>query len=107
MGKGKYFVAGAIFGGLIGAAAALLATTKTGHEVRKELEKGLELAKERGKDLYFTMKSQVSTEDKWKKVNEEGTVLVNRWLEAPKPEEAKGESHRSAASDYISIQDKE
>jgi gas vesicle protein len=96
MSKGKYFMAGAVIGGLIGAATALLATTKTGNEIRKELGKGLELAKERGKELYLTIKSQAPVESKWEKVNDEGTVLVNRYIDAPS----------SKTPDYISIEDK-
>lgn len=98
MGKGKYFVAGAIFGGLIGAAAAILATTEPGQGVRKDLEKGLRLAKERGKDLYFTIKSQVQPDDQWEKVNEEGTVLINRRLEPAMTEQVNQETSQSAAS---------
>ncbi|PTX55190.1 YtxH-like protein [Melghirimyces profundicolus] len=45
MGQGKAFF-GAVIGGMIGAAAALLLAPKTGRETREELLKSLDEAKE-------------------------------------------------------------
>ncbi|SEM69753.1 YtxH domain-containing protein [Lihuaxuella thermophila] len=41
------FLIGALFGGLVGAAVVLLTTPKTGREMREDLSKSLETAKEK------------------------------------------------------------
>ncbi len=45
------FLIGAIFGGIVGAAVVLLTTPKTGREMREELSKSLETAKEKSSEV--------------------------------------------------------
>ncbi|MBA4492824.1 YtxH domain-containing protein [Paenactinomyces guangxiensis] len=54
----KYFVMGAVFGGVVGAAIALLAAPKTGREMRRDLGIGLEAAKDKGIQVYHSLKNQ-------------------------------------------------
>jgi gas vesicle protein len=80
MGKGKAFVAGAIIGGIVGAAVALLTAPRTGRELREELGINLEKAREKGKELIDVMKSQAGDvlEKAGENVNWDG-----RWMELP------------------------
>ncbi len=55
MAKCKYFVAGAFIGAVVGAAVAVLTTPRNGKEMREELEKNLELTKEKGKEFYYSL----------------------------------------------------
>jgi len=77
----KSFFAGVLLGGIIGAAVALLTTPKTGNEMRKDLEKGLEVAKGKGKKLYTSIQSQASGVAG--KVGDFGTEWQSRWMELP------------------------
>jgi gas vesicle protein len=79
--NGRYFIAGAILGGLIGAAVALLTAPRTGRELREELGKNLETAKVKGKDLYVTLKNQA--EELIEKASDAGIEFSGRWLELP------------------------
>jgi gas vesicle protein len=45
------FLIGAIFGGIVGAAVVLLTTPKTGREMREDLSKSLETAKEKSAEV--------------------------------------------------------
>jgi gas vesicle protein len=77
----RYFFLGAVLGGLVGAAVALLAAPKTGREMRAELLSSLEKASGKGKDLYIAVKNQ--TGDMMEKVGDMSDRIQQRWLELP------------------------
>ncbi|WP_124728051.1 YtxH domain-containing protein [Staphylospora marina] len=58
MGKGRAFFAGALIGGIVGAAVALLTAPRPGRELREELGIDLDKAREKGKELLEVVKSQ-------------------------------------------------
>jgi gas vesicle protein len=97
----RYFFLGAVLGGLVGAAVALLAAPKTGREMRAELLSSLEKASGKGKDLYIAVKNQ--TGDMMEKVGDMSDRIQQRWLELPirplnrKADKAKKEEEQKTA----------
>lgn len=75
----KDFFIGAVFGGLVGAAVAMLTTPKTGKEMREELSKSVESAKEKGKEVYHTVRNQRSV--LMDKLNDPGGRVQTKWTE--------------------------
>lgn len=78
----KSFLAGVFIGGMVGAAVALLMAPKAGPEMRKDLEKGLEIAKGKGKKIYASVLNQAGQVglNKEKLVEDNGN---GRWMELP------------------------
>lgn len=76
---GRNFLLGAVVGGLIGAAAALLLTPKTGREMREELGKRWDIAKEKGREWMEAIREQADiTPEQWEQVKE---VARSKWIE--------------------------
>jgi gas vesicle protein len=76
---GRNFLLGAVVGGLIGAAAALLLTPKTGREMRKELGRRWDIAKEKGRELMEAIREQADiTPVQWEQAKE---VARSKWIE--------------------------
>ncbi|SDY26899.1 YtxH domain-containing protein [Thermoactinomyces sp. DSM 45892] len=73
------FMVGAVIGGIIGAAVALLTTPKTGKEMREDLKEGLEVAKDKSSELVHAVKSQ--TGDAFEKMGDAGTKVQSKWIE--------------------------
>lgn len=89
MAKCRYFVAGAFIGAVVGAAVAVLTTPRNGKEMREELEKNLELTKEKGKEFYYSLLDE-AVEPGYKGQEKEDSY--EGWMELPVPkkqEEAK------------------
>ncbi|MDN4595352.1 YtxH domain-containing protein [Polycladomyces subterraneus] len=76
---GRNFLLGAVVGGLIGAAAALLLTPKTGREMREELVKRWDLAKVKGREWMEAIREQADiTPEQWEQAKE---VARSKWIE--------------------------
>jgi gas vesicle protein len=74
----KDFLLGAVVGGVVGATIALLTAPKTGKEMRKDLSKGYETAKEKSSEIYQTVKA--STEDVIEKLNDVSELIQDKWI---------------------------
>jgi gas vesicle protein len=76
---GRNFLLGAVVGGLIGAAVALLLTPKTGREMREELGKRWDIAKEKGREWMEAIREQADiTPEQWEEAKE---VARSKWIE--------------------------
>jgi gas vesicle protein len=80
--KCKYFVAGAFIGAVVGAAVAVLTTPRNGKEMRDELEKNLEITKEKGKEFYYSLVND-AVEPGYKDQEKEDSH--KGWMELPAP----------------------
>lgn len=95
--KGGSFLAGVIVGGLIGAAAALLSSPKSGREVRNLIDERTAPARQR-----LTEQTQV--------VREKAEPLVGEWIQlakdkaAPVIEKAKNNSTVQEAAQYAGFE---
>ena len=95
--KGGGFLAGVIVGGLIGAAAALLSSPKSGREVRNLIDERTAPARQR-----LTEQTQV--------VREKAEPLVGEWIQlakdkaAPVIEKAKNNSTVQEAAQYVGFE---
>ncbi|KFZ40430.1 MULTISPECIES: YtxH domain-containing protein [Thermoactinomyces] len=98
MAKCKYFVAGAFIGAVVGAAVAVLTTPRNGKEMREELEKNLELTKEKGKEFYYSLVNE-PVDSVYKDTEKEDSY--EGWMELPAPkkqEETKEEQKTGEVS---------
>lgn len=75
----KDFLLGAVVGGVVGAAVALLTSPKSGKEMREDLKHGVENFKERSSDFLSNIKE--NTDDMLKKLNE-----VNEYIQIKRHE---------------------
>ncbi len=90
MAKCKSFIAGALIGSLVGAAVAILTTTRNGKEMREELEKNLELAKEKGRDFYNTLKESIEPAE----LEQVKSDQITGWMELPVKREDREEPEK-------------
>jgi gas vesicle protein len=76
---GKDFLLGAVVGGLIGAAVALLLTPKTGREMREELGRSWDIARKKGREWWAVVKERADlSPEQWEQARE---VARSKWIE--------------------------
>jgi gas vesicle protein len=68
MSRGKDFLLGAVVGGLVGAAVALMLAPKPGKEFRKDVQKGLEVVKSKGKEVIEAVLNSEQVQGAWQNV---------------------------------------
>lgn len=91
MGSGRDFLLGVVVGATIGAVAALLTAPKSGKELRKELQSGLELAKEQGTSILDVVKDHSSfTTSQAREVKER---TPDKWIEIQNRNALPGGNH--------------
>ncbi|MBD1370924.1 YtxH domain-containing protein [Hazenella sp. IB182357] len=78
--KAKDFIAGAVIGGVLGAALALLTTPKSGREMREELNEKWDVAKDKGLKVYHQVKEQA---DEVKEQVQDKKIVSSGWMDLP------------------------
>ena len=100
MAKCKYFVAGAFIGAVVGAAVAVLTTPRNGKEMREELEKNLELTKEKGKEFYYSLVNE-PVDSVYKDTEKEDSY--EGWMELPAPKKTGRDQRRAKDRGSFSV----